>query len=175
MTSKQRSKINDSNTNTDTSLAAEVRQQSMVFLNNNGIVASDRLTMLTQNPHKSTHIHSSMTLKVHYVYPHNCNKTANQPPTRSPRLKDTLPHLTHPHTWETRQSRHQPQVVKLVKSHVLCVRTGRNQRHTESLSVAHTVDSLIIPAHVVTRETLNLPSRLYHLLHSMFCIQENIS
>lgn len=103
MTNKQRSKIKDPNTNTDTSLGVEVMQQSMVFLNNNGIVATDRLTMLTQNPHKSTHIHSSMTLKVHYVYPHNFNKTANQPPTHSPRLKDTLPHLTHPHTWETRQ------------------------------------------------------------------------
>ncbi len=47
------SEINNHNpkTNAGTSLAAEVMHQSMVLVNNNGIVATDGLTALTQDPH----------------------------------------------------------------------------------------------------------------------------
>lgn len=44
-------------------LTAEVRQQSIVFLNNNAIVVNDRLTTLSQNAHTNTCVQSLTTQK----------------------------------------------------------------------------------------------------------------
>lgn len=90
-------------------LAAEVRQQSMVFSNNSAIVPNDRLTALSQNAHKYTRSQSLTTQKC-ITSAHTITKHTDHPrahlvsKTRSLTLQTHS--LTHTYTLENPDREH---------------------------------------------------------------------